>query len=118
MARFRSGRARTPLAIQVRPARTVPRHMSMRSLLVFALLLAGAACGSSGPSPNELADANHLTAENEAQGSQFCCYVNGDATEESPGVCAVQPSGCTWTTTYDEVNASGRGTLCGNLTCP
>lgn len=92
--------------------------MPTRSLLFSALLLAGTACGSSGPSPNDLAEANHLTAESEGQGSQFCCYVNGNASEDSPEACSVQPSGCTWMTTYDEVNASGRGTLCGNLTCP
>lgn len=93
--------------------------MRMRSLFAFALLIAGTACGSSGPSPNDLAEANHFTAESEAQaGSQYCCYVNGTATEDSADVCTLQPSGCTWTTTYDEVNSSGRGTLCGNLTCP
>jgi hypothetical protein len=92
--------------------------MPMRSLLVFALLVSGTACGSSGPSPNQLAEASHFTAENEAQGSQFCCYVNGAPTEDSPDACTLPPSGCSWITTYDEVDTSGRGTLCGNLTCP
>jgi hypothetical protein len=87
------------------------RHL----LLVLGLLLA--ACGDSGDSAADLGQANQLTAEDVAARGDYCCYDNGAASSDSPAACAKSATGCVWSQTYNNVDASGRGQMCGYLAC-
>jgi hypothetical protein len=90
--------------------RAVRNSMMGRILFVLGLLLTG--CGS-GDEPG----GGKLTPEDVAANGDYCCYQNGAATEDSAAVCATHAKTCVWSETYREVDAAGRGTLCGYLIC-
>jgi hypothetical protein len=87
--------------------------MMGRILFVLGLVLAG--CGSD--SGDGLGGADPLTAEDVAANGDYCCYQNGAATEDSATACATHAKACVWSETYTDVDAAGRGTLCGYLIC-
>jgi hypothetical protein len=82
---------------------------------VFGLVLAG--CGDSGDPEDELAGANRLTTQNVAAKGDYCCYENGAVSEDSPAACTGHSRDCVWGETYNDVDAAGRGTMCGYLAC-
>lgn len=86
-----------------------------RILFVFGLLLAG--CADASDSEDELSGAHHLTAEGLAVTGDYCCYENGAVTEDSARACTIHAKSCAWSQTYSDVNAAGRGTICGYLDC-
>jgi hypothetical protein len=75
-----------------------------------------AACGGS-DSDADLASANRLTAADVAARGTYCCFDNGSASASSPAVCSSGAKDCAWSETYSDVNAAGRGTICGYLLC-
>jgi hypothetical protein len=89
--------------------------MHRRFSIVLGFLLA--ACGSS-DSEDDLADANHLTADDVAARGTYCCFDNGSASTNSPAICSSNAQDCIWSETYSDVNSAGRGTMCGYLACP
>ena len=90
--------------------------MTKRVLVALGLVLA--ACGDSDDSGNELGSANRLNAERvAADGGEYCCFTNGTATVDSPEVCHGPTSSCVWAEDTNDVDASGRGTMCGYLDC-
>jgi hypothetical protein len=91
----------------------------MTQRVLFLLGLALAACGDSSDSSDgdELASAGRLTAERVAAVGEYCCYQNGEATVDSPEVCDAGAKDCIWSETSSDVDASGRGTMCGYLAC-
>jgi hypothetical protein len=82
--------------------------------LVFTLL----ACGDSEePSRDEeLADASRLTRARAQETGAYCCYENGTLMADAPAACRTTAN-CFFSETYSDVNAAGRGTMCGYLLC-
>ena len=89
--------------------------MQRRFWLVLGFLLA--ACGNS-DSGDDLAGANHLTAEDMAERGTYCCFENGSPSATSPLSCASAEKDCVWSETYSDVDSAGRGRMCGYLACP
>jgi hypothetical protein len=91
--------------------------MTKRVLWGVCFTLGLGACGDSGDSENALRGANQLTAERVAAIGDYCCYENGRATEDSPEACGSGEKACIWSETSNDVDRSGRGTMCGYLAC-
>jgi hypothetical protein len=79
------------------------------SFVLGFVLAACSACGDSEDDP--------LTAEEIAARGVYCCYENGLATSDSAPACAKGAQGCVWSETSDNVDAAGRGRMCGYLAC-
>jgi hypothetical protein len=78
------------------------------SFVLGFVLAAGSGCGDSGD--------DSFTAEEIAARGVYCCYESGQVTSDSAAACAKAQS-CVWSETSDNVDAAGRGRMCGYLAC-